>query len=189
MKTFFHIFRASFPVVALALVAHSAESRAAEEASASVPPEQRIEKLGLKLPPAATAVANYAPAVRAGNLVFLSGHLLRAADGKLLTGTVRGGNAEDEARAVAAAREATLAMLGTLKAEIGDLSKVRRVVRVGVFVNSADDFTRQPQVANGCSDLLVGIFGEKGRHARAAIGVNTLPLGVMVETEMVVEVE
>ncbi|MDR2674649.1 MAG: RidA family protein [Opitutaceae bacterium] len=171
------------------LAAHGAKLRAADAADASAPPERRLEKLGLKLPPAATAVANYVPAVRTGNLVFLAGHLPRTAGGELITGTVRAGNAADEARAAAAAREATLAMLGTLKAEIGDLAKVRRVVRVGVFVNSAGDFTRQPQVANGCSDLLVAIFGDKGRHARAAIGVNTLPLGVMVETEMVVEVE
>jgi enamine deaminase RidA (YjgF/YER057c/UK114 family) len=150
-------------------------------------PEEKLKELGFTLPDVSPAVANYVPAVRTGNLVFLSGHLPRTADGKLVTGTV--GRDADEAKAGEAARLVTLSMLATLKAGAGDLSRVKRIVRVGAFVNSADTFTRQPQVANACSDLLVAVFGERGRHARAAIGVNTLPLGVIVEIEMIAEVE
>ena len=150
-------------------------------------PEERVKELGLALPEVSPAVANYVPAVRAGNLVFLSGHLPRTADGRFITGTV--GRDADEARAIEAARLITLSMLATLKAETGDLSKVKRIVRVGAFVNSADNFTRQPQIANACSDLLVAVFGERERNARAAIGVNTLPLGVIVEIDMIAEVE
>jgi enamine deaminase RidA (YjgF/YER057c/UK114 family) len=150
-------------------------------------PEDKLKVLGLTLPAVSPSVANYVPAVRAGNLLFLSGHLPRRADGKFMTGTVA--NDDDVALACEAARQITLSMLATIKAELGELSKVRRIVRVGAFVNSADTFTRQPQIANACSDLLVAVFGERGRHARAAIGVNTLPLGVIVEIDMIVEIE
>jgi enamine deaminase RidA (YjgF/YER057c/UK114 family) len=88
-----------------------------------------------------------------------------------------------------AARQTALALIATLKSEIGELSRVRRIVRVGGFVNAVDDFKEQPQVMNGCSDLLVAIFGDRGRHARAALGVASLPLGAVVEIEMVVEVD
>jgi enamine deaminase RidA (YjgF/YER057c/UK114 family) len=149
-------------------------------------PEEKLAALGLALPVAATPVANYVPAVRTGSLVYLAGHIPRV-DGKVITGTV--GRTATEKEANAAARIAALALLATLKKEIGELSKVKRIVRVGGFVNSADDFHAQPQVMNGCSDLLVSLFGDRGKHARAAIGVNTLPLGAVVEIEMVVEVE
>ena len=86
-------------------------------------------------------------------------------------------------------RQTALALIATLKSEIGELSRVRRIVRVGGFVNAVDDFKEQPQVMNGCSDLLVAIFGDRGRHARAALGVASLPLGAVVEIEMVVEVD
>jgi enamine deaminase RidA (YjgF/YER057c/UK114 family) len=150
-------------------------------------PEAKLAALGLTLPTASTPVANYVPAVRSGNLVFLAGHLPRTADGKVITGKV--GRDATEKDANAAARVTTLALLATLKKEIGELSKVKRIVRVGGFVNGVDDFKAQPQVMNGCSDLLVSLFGERGKHARAAIGVASLPLGAVVEIEMVVEVD
>jgi enamine deaminase RidA (YjgF/YER057c/UK114 family) len=124
--------------------------------------------------------------VRSGALVFLAGHIPRAADGKVITGKV-GRDATDK-DANAAARVTTLALLATLKREIGDLSRVKRIVRVGGFVNAVDTFQGQSQVINGCSDLLVELFGESGKHARAAIGVASLPLNAVVEIEMIVEV-
>lgn len=149
--------------------------------------EAKLASLGLTLPAVSAPVANYVPAVRTGNLVHLAGHIPRGADGKVVKGKVgRGSTVED---ANAAARLTTLALLATLKKEIGDLNKVKRIVRVGGFVNATEDFESQPQVLNGCSDLLVALFGDRGRHARAAIGAGSLPLGAIVEIEMVVEIE
>jgi enamine deaminase RidA (YjgF/YER057c/UK114 family) len=150
-------------------------------------PEEKIKTLGLTLPSVSAPVANYVPAVRSGSLVFLAGHIPRDAAGKVIAGKV--GRDASEQDANAAARQTTLALLATLQREIGNLAKVKRIVRVGGFVNAVDDFKAQSQVMNGCSDLLVGIFGDKGRHARAAIGVASLPLGAVVEIEMIVEVE
>ena len=150
-------------------------------------PEAKLASLGLALPVAGTPVANYVPAVRSGSLIFLAGHIPRGADGKVITGKI--GRTATEQEANAAARQTTLALLATLKKEIGELAKVKRIVRVGGFINAVDDFQSQSQVMNGCSDLLVALFGDRGRHARAAIGVASLPLGAVVEIEMVVEVE
>lgn len=155
-------------------------------AAASESPEDRLAALGLALPSTAAPVANYVPAVRTGNLLFVAGHVSRDADGQVIAGTV--GRDLDEAAGVEAARRTALALLATLKAELGDLGRVARVVRVAGFVRSADGFTRQPAVMNGCSDLLVAVFGEAGRHARASVGVPSLPLGAAVEVELVVEV-
>ena len=150
-------------------------------------PEQRIAKLGLELPAASAPVANYVPVVRSGQLLFLAGHLGRHADGKFITGKV--GRDIDEAAGAVAAKATALALLATIKAELGDLSRVKRIVRVVGFVNCTEDFTRHSAVINGCSDLLVAVFGDAGRHARAAVGMNSLPLGAAVEIEMIVEVE
>jgi enamine deaminase RidA (YjgF/YER057c/UK114 family) len=149
-------------------------------------PEDRLAALGLTLPSADAPVANYVPAVRAGSLLFVAGHISRDAEGKIIAGAV--GRELDEAAGAEAARRTALALIATLKKELGDLSRVKRVVRVGGFVRSTDEFTRQPAVMNGCSDLLVAVFGEAGRHARASVGVNALPLGAAVEVELVVEV-
>jgi enamine deaminase RidA (YjgF/YER057c/UK114 family) len=156
-------------------------------AAATGTPEEKIAALGLALPAVSSPVANYVPAVRSGSLVFLAGHIPRSADGKVITGKV--GRDATEKDANAAARVTTLALLATLKHEIGDLKKVKRIVRVGGFVNATDTFQSQSQVINGCSDLLVSVFGDRGKHARAAIGVASLPLGAVVEIEMIVEVE
>ncbi|MBS0664614.1 MAG: RidA family protein [Verrucomicrobia bacterium] len=155
-------------------------------ATESATPEQKLAALGLALPAVPPAVANYVPAVRSGRLVFLAGQIARGPDGKFLAGKV--GADCTEARAAEAARTCALQLLAALKAEIGDLSRVARIVRVGGFVNCTPDFTAQPKVINGASDLLVAVFGDRGRHARAAVGVAALPAGAPVEVEMVVEV-
>ncbi|MBL9215701.1 MAG: RidA family protein [Opitutaceae bacterium] len=148
-------------------------------------PEQRIAALGLALPEVPAAVANYVPAVRSGRLVFLAGQIARGPDGKFVAGKV--GRDCTEAQAAEAARTCALQLIAALRAEVGDLAKVRRVVRVGGFVNCTDDFTAQSKVVNGASDLLVAVFGDAGRHARAAVGVPALPAGAPVEIEMIVE--
>lgn len=170
-------------ILTLLLLCSLVAARAADSAT----PAQRLEALGLKLPAVSPVIANYVPAVRSGNLVFLAGQVARGADGKMLTGKV--GRDVTEAQAAEAARTCALQLLAALQAEIGDLSKVKRIVRVGGFVNCTDDFTAQPKVVNGASDLLVAVFGDAGRHARASVGVNSLPGGAPVEIELVAEVE
>lgn len=148
-------------------------------------PEETLAKLGLSLPAVSKPVAAYVPGVRAGNLLWVSGQL-PFVDGKLpKTGRLGEGVTVEEGQAMA--RTCVLNALAVVKAEAGDLSRVKRVVRVGAFVASANDFTQQPQVANGASELLQQVFGEAGRHARAAVGVNVLPLGAPVEVELLVE--
>jgi enamine deaminase RidA (YjgF/YER057c/UK114 family) len=149
-------------------------------------PEARLKALGIQLPPAPKPIASYVPAVRTGNLVYLAGQG-PLADGKpTVTGKV--GAELTEKDGYQAARASTLVSLAVLRAEIGSLDRVRRVVKVVGFVNSAPGFTRQPWVVNGASDLLVEIFGDAGKHARSSVGVNELPLNIPVEIEIIVEV-
>ncbi|HTO04822.1 MAG TPA: RidA family protein [Opitutus sp.] len=159
---------------------------AARAADASTP-EQRLAALGLTLPEVPAAIANYVPAVRTGQLVFLAGQIARGPDGQFLAGKV--GRDFTQAQAADAARICAVQLLAALKAEIGDLSKVKRIVRVGGFVNCTDDFTLQSSVVNGASDLFVAVFGEAGKHARAAVGVNALPAGAPVEIELIAELK
>jgi enamine deaminase RidA (YjgF/YER057c/UK114 family) len=149
-------------------------------------PEEKLTSMGLSVPQVAAPVASYVPAVRTGAYVFTSGQLpLR--DGTLIaTGTV--GDAVTPEQATECARQCALNGLAAIRAEIGELSSVTRVVKVVVFVASASGFTGQPQVANGASELLGDVFGPAGQHARSAVGVSALPLGAPVEVEMVVEV-
>ena len=148
-------------------------------------PEDRLAQLGVQLPAVTAPVAAYVPAVRTGNHVHTSGQLPMS-EGKLLaTGKVGAEVSPDDA--VALARQAALNALAAVRAEIGDLSAVTRVVKVVVFVASTPDFTGQPQVANGASELLGAAFGDAGRHARSAVGVAVLPLDAPVEVELVVE--
>lgn len=149
-------------------------------------PEERITELGLTLPSDAAPLAAYVPAVRTGNLVFTAGQLPRR-DGELVATGKVGAEVTPEVAAEAAAACA-LNALAAIKGEVGDLSAVRRVVKVVVFVASAPDFTGQPGVANGASELLGKVFGDAGVHARSAVGVAVLPLDVPVEVEVVVEV-
>ncbi|MBI2165887.1 MAG: RidA family protein [Chloroflexi bacterium] len=143
--------------------------------------------MGLSLPVPPKPVANYVPAVRSGTLVFLAGVGPRKADGSLMTGKLGRDLAVEQG--YEAARLCGLNLLANLKQEIGDLDKVRRVVKMLGMVNSAPDFGDQPKVVNGASDLLVAVLGEKGRHARSAVGMAALPFGMAVEVEMIVEVE
>lgn len=147
--------------------------------------EATLKRLGLTLPATPTPVANYVRAVQTGNLLFLAGHL-PSEEGRVVVGKLgRELSADDGYQA---ARLAALNCLSSARAHLGSLKGVKRVVKIVGLVRSTDGFTDQPRVLNGCSDLLVEIFGEAGRHARSAIGVNELPLGAAVEIEMVLEV-
>jgi enamine deaminase RidA (YjgF/YER057c/UK114 family) len=149
--------------------------------------EAKLKEMGIELPPAVTPVANYVPAVRAGNLVFLSGHGPFKEDGSLITGKV--GSDLTVEQGYQAARRIAIGLLGSLKAAIGDLDKVKRVVKLLGLVNCGPEFADQPKVINGASDFLVEVFGEQGKHARSAVGTNALPMNIAVEIEMIVEVE
>jgi enamine deaminase RidA (YjgF/YER057c/UK114 family) len=148
-------------------------------------PEERLEQLGVTLPAPAAPVAAYVPCVRTGDLVYVSGQV-PLVDGKPSHLGRLGAEVGLEDGA-AAARTCAVNVLAALKAELGALARVRRVVKVTVFVASEPGFTDQPKVANGASELLGEVFGEAGRHARAAVGVAALPLGVPVEVEAIVE--
>ncbi|MEV6821839.1 RidA family protein [Nocardiopsis dassonvillei] len=149
-------------------------------------PEERIAELGLTLPEVAAPVASYTPAVRSGDHVYVSGQL-PFVDGKLpATGKVGAEVTPETAKELAA--RCALNAVAAVRAEIGELSGVVRVVKVGGFVASTPDFTGQPGVVNGASDLLAEVFGDAGAHARAAVGVAALPLDAPVEVEMIVEV-
>ncbi len=149
--------------------------------------EQRLKTLGLTLPPLQDPVANYIRAVRTGNLIYLAGHL-PVQDGQI---AYQGKLGQDMGVEIGyeAARLVILNCLATLKHELGDLDRVRRIVKLLGMVNSAPDFTDTPTVMNGASDLLVQLYGERGRHARSAVGMSALPQGASVEIEMIVEVE
>ncbi|TDD16200.1 RidA family protein [Nonomuraea diastatica] len=149
-------------------------------------PEQKIEELGLTLPPPVAPVGSYVVTVRTGDLVYTSGQVPML-EGKLhQTGKLGVDLGVDEGRAQA--RICALNAVAGLKAELGELSRVRRIVKVVVFVASAPGFTEQAQVANGASDLLAEVFGEQGKHARSAVGVIVLPLDAPVEVELIAEV-
>lgn len=149
--------------------------------------EQRILELGIELTTPATPVANYVGAVKTGNLIFLSGKIPKDKAGNLIMGKL-GKNLTIE-QGYQAARACGIAQFSTLKTELGDLNKIARIVKVTGFVNSTPDFTDQSKVVNGFSDLKVEVFGERGKHARAAVGMASLPLGVACEVEMIVEIQ
>ena len=153
----------------------------------SYDPEARLEELGIVLPPAPQPVANYVNGVRTGNLIFLAGKGPKRADGTELIGKLGVDVSIDEG--YEGARLTAINQLAVLKEMLGDLRKVKRVVKVLGMVNSNPEFVQQPAVINGFSDLIVEVFGERGRHARAAVGMASLPRGQAVEIEMIVEVE
>ena len=150
-------------------------------------PEERLVKLGLTLPPASAPAANYVNVVRTGNLLYLAGKGPTAPDGQWITGklgldvTIQDG--------YEAAKSVALAHIAVLKNELGDLSKVKRIVKVNGYVNSTPDFIEQPKVMNGYSDMMVAVFGDQGKHARSSVGVCALPMNIAVEVEVIVEVE
>jgi enamine deaminase RidA (YjgF/YER057c/UK114 family) len=150
--------------------------------------DQRLEQLGLELPPAAKAVGVYKPAITVGKLCHTSGHVPLLPDGSMIKGCV-GKNADQQA-GYEAARQCGLAILATLKQHLGSLDKVARVVKILGMVNATADFEGHPQVINGCSELMKSVFGDdQGVGARSAVGVSGLPLGVMVEIEAVFELK
>jgi len=149
--------------------------------------DQRLAELGIDLPQPAAPVASYVPAVEAKGLLHISGQISFAEDGSLITGRL--GEDVDLDAGTAAARRCGIMLLAQMKAALGSLDRVERVVKLGVFVNSAGHFTDQPKVANGASELMQDVFGEAGRHARSAVGVPVLPLGVAVEVDAVVAVK
>ena len=149
-------------------------------------PELRLKELGITLPIPSTPVANYVNGVRTGNLIFLAGKGPKRADGNSIVGKV-GVDITIE-KGYEAAQLTAINQLAVLKAMLGDLNRVTRVVKVLGMVNSDPSFTDQPKVINGFSDLIVKVFGERGRHARAAVGMASLPGGIAVEIEMIVEV-
>ena len=148
--------------------------------------DQRLSELGITLPEPAAPVAAYVPEVERDGLLHVSGQISFAEDGTLIKGRV--GDGVDLDQGIAAARRCGIMLLAQTKAALGSLDRVERVVKLGVFVNSDPDFTDQPKVANGASELMREVFGEAGRHARSAVGVAVLPLGVAVEVDAIVAV-
>jgi enamine deaminase RidA (YjgF/YER057c/UK114 family) len=153
----------------------------------STTPEDRIRELGLEVPEVVAPLASYVPAARSGTLVYTAGQLPMVKGELAATGKV--GAEIDPERAAELARTCALNAIAAVKAEVGELSRVRRIVKVVGFVASAPDFYGQPQVINGASDLLGEVFGDAGRHARSAVGVAVLPRDAPVEVELIVEVE
>jgi enamine deaminase RidA (YjgF/YER057c/UK114 family) len=148
--------------------------------------DQRLAEIGLTLPQPAAPVASYVPAVEQGGLLHISGQISFAEDGSLIKGRL--GEDMDVDTGIAAARRCGVMLLAQMKAALGSLDRVERIVKLGVFVNSAPAFVDQPKVANGASELMQEVFGESGRHARSAVGVTVLPLGVAVEVDAIVAV-
>jgi len=149
--------------------------------------EKTLANLNITLPTPASPIANYVPFVRSGNMLVISGQLCFGSDGKLTAKGQLGGSVSIE-DAQKAARACAVILLAQLKAALGDLDKVTRVVRLGGFINSAPGFTDGPKVMNGASDLMVEVFGEKGRHARSTVGVSALPADAAVEVEGLFEI-
>jgi enamine deaminase RidA (YjgF/YER057c/UK114 family) len=148
--------------------------------------EARLAELGLVLPPAPSAVANYVPCVFVGPLLFVSGQIAKAADGTISQGRL-GDGLSVEAGA-AAARLCALNILAQAKTALGDLDRIERIAKLTGFVAATPDFTDHPKVVNGASDLLVEVLGEAGRHTRAAVGVASLPLGSAVEVDAILAI-
>ncbi len=150
-------------------------------------PEAKLAELGITLPSVSAPVANYVNAVRSGKLIFMAGKGPRKDDGSYVTGKV--GIDLTIAEGYEAARLVAINQLAALKAEIGDLNRVKRIVKVLGMVNAGPEFTQHPQVINGFSDVMVAVFGERGKHARSAVGMVSLPLDIAVEVEMIVEIK
>lgn len=171
----------------LSLIATSLAVAQGKSDEVQFDPEAKLAELGIELPPAPEPVANYVNGVRTGNLIFLAGKGPKRADGTEIRGKVDTDVSIEEG--YEAARLTAINQLAVLKEMLGDLNKVKRVVKVLGMVNSDPNFVQQPAVINGFSDLIVEVFGERGRHARAAVGMASLPRGQSVEIEMIVEVE
>jgi enamine deaminase RidA (YjgF/YER057c/UK114 family) len=148
--------------------------------------EDKLKNMELSLPEPLVPIGNYVPAVRTDNILFLSGHGPRSGDKPVMTGKV--GKDLTLEQGYEAAKLTVLNCLSTIKHEIGDLNKIKRIVKLFGMVNCPDNFSEHPKVINGASDLLVELFGESGKHARSAVGMQSLPMDIPVEIEMIVEV-
>jgi enamine deaminase RidA (YjgF/YER057c/UK114 family) len=149
--------------------------------------EARLKELGITLKEPAKPIANYVPYVRTGSLLTVSGQICLDGDGKLVaTGQLGAGVSIEDGQK--AARACAISLINQVKAAIGDLDKVKQVVRLGGFINSASGFTEGPKVMNGASDIMVAVFGDKGKHARSTVGVSALPANAAVEVEGTFEV-
>jgi enamine deaminase RidA (YjgF/YER057c/UK114 family) len=149
--------------------------------------DKKLKELGIELITPAEPIANYVKVVRTGNLLYLAGNGPLRADGSYVTGKV-GINLTVE-QGYEAAKQTGISILSTLKAELGDLNKVKRIVKVLGMVNCTSNFTDHPKVINGFSDLMVAVFGKRGKHARSAVGMNSLPMNTAIEIEVIVEVQ
>ncbi|MFH6602793.1 RidA family protein [Maribacter algicola] len=165
----------------------ASEPDAKESIDPEYDPEAKLKELGIELSTPSAPVANYVNAVRVGNMIFLSGKGPLKADGENITGKVGADLTIEEG--YEAARITGINQLSVLKAELGNLNKVKRCVKVLGMVNAMPEFTDHPKVINGFSDLMVEVFGERGKHARAAVGMGSLPSNIAVEIEMIVEVQ
>jgi enamine deaminase RidA (YjgF/YER057c/UK114 family) len=166
------------------------QSKTNEIVKAQVGPpdvEEKLKEMGIELPESAPPVANYVNSVRTGNLVFMAGKGPKMEDGNYITGKVGRDLTVEEG--YAAARRVAILQLAALKAEIGNLNKVKRIVKVLGMVQCTEDFGNQPEVVNGFSDFMVEVFGDRGKHARAAVGMYALPRNIAVEIEMIIEIE
>lgn len=172
--------RSLFVVLLLVVLPRAASAQVAD-------PETKLKELGIVLAAPSAPIANYVNAVQVGNLLFLAGKGPLPQDGKAVVGRL--GKDMTIEQGYQAARSTAIAHLAVLKKELGDLKRVKRIVKVLGMVHSDPAFTEQPAVVNGYSDLMVAVFGEKGKHARSAVGMNTLPGGIPVEVEVIVEIE
>jgi enamine deaminase RidA (YjgF/YER057c/UK114 family) len=163
-----------------------AAAQPAASQGAVVDPEAKLKELGITLPASSPPIANYVNAVQVGNLLYLAGKGPLPQDGKEVVGRL--GKDMTIEQGYAAARSTAIAHIAVLKKELGDLKRVVRIVKVLGMVNSDPAFTQQPAVVNGYSDLMVAVFGEKGKHARSSVGMATLPSGIPVEVEVIVEI-
>lgn len=174
--------------VSTAFDRNGAETRAARDAApAQGDPDAKLKALGIVLPAPTAPIASYVNAVRTGNLLFLAGKGPLPKDGKAIVGRLGQDMSVDEG--YQAARSVAIAHLAVLKHELGDLKKVRRIVKVLGMVNSDPAFTQQSAVVNGYSDLMAAVFGDNGKHARSAVGMAALPGGIPVEVEVIVEID
>ena len=150
-------------------------------------PESKLKELGIELMIPSDPVANYVNTVRSGNLLFISGKGPLKNDGEYIKGKLGYDLSIDEG--YEAARATAINLISTIKSAVGDLKNVKKIVRVNGMVNSASNFTDQPKVINGCSDLLVEVFGDRGKHTRVALGMNSLPMNIAVEIDLIIEIE
>ena len=186
MKKLLYILVLTFGLILFSCSSPKAQNKT-NQVKSDFNPEAKLDSMKIILPQPPTPVANFVNTVQAGNLLFLSGNGPLKADGKFITGKLGADLSIEEG--YEAARITGINQLGVIKSAIGDLSRVKRIVRVTGMVNASPDFTQHPSVVNGFSDLMVAVFGEKGKHTRAAVGMGSLPFNIAVEIDMIVEIE